>query len=47
MEDLEVSFSNFAARYLHPEFVKENRFFLQTIAEYGDIVDETYRHKSL
>ena len=47
VEDLEFSFSNFAARYLHPEFVKENRFFLQTIAEYGDIVDETYRHKSL
>ena len=32
--------------YLHPELVKENRFFLQTIAEYGDIVEEEYKNKT-
>ena len=29
--------------YLHPEYKKETRFFLQSIAEYGDIVDEAYK----
>jgi hypothetical protein len=29
--------------YLHPEYRKENRFFLQSIAGYGDIVDEAYK----
>nr|YP_010732357.1 RNA polymerase beta'' subunit [Polulichloris maxima]WDY13271.1 RNA polymerase beta'' subunit [Polulichloris maxima] len=29
---------NSAKKYLHPEYIKENRFFLQTIAEYGDII---------
>ena len=34
-------------KYLHPESVKENLFFLQTIAEYGDIVDEEYKNQIL
>ena len=37
-----VLFSSFTGKYLHPESKKENRFFLQTIAEYGDIVEEGY-----
>ena len=29
--------------YFHPEYRKKTRFFLQSIAEYGDIVDEAYK----
>ena len=35
------------AKYLHPESIKDNLFFLQTIAEYGDIVDEGYKNQIL
>ena len=31
--------------YLHPKLVKQNRFFLQTIAEHGDIVEEEYKNR--
>ena len=43
-ESPSIFYSNLTNRYLHPESISESRFPLQTIAEYGDVVEEGYSY---